>query len=883
MFSLFGFLKRKFDSSAKELRAIEKIVAAVNARAEETANLSDEQLAARTIEFRNRLAKGESLDDLLPEVFATVREASKRTLGLFHYDVQLIGGTVLHQGKIAEMKTGEGKTLVATLAAYANALEGKGVHVITVNDYLAKRDAEWMGPIYRFLGMDVGIIVHGISNEERAAAYRADITYGTNNEFGFDYLRDNMVGSFSQRVQRGHNFAIVDEVDSILIDEARTPLIISGQAEESTSKYVVFAQVASRLIAEEDYNVDEKAKTVAITEQGVAKVERMLNVENLYDERCMELVQHLNAALRAKALMFKDRDYIIKDGEIVIVDEFTGRLMFGRRYSDGLHQAIEAKEGVKVQNESTTMATITFQNYFRMYDKLSGMTGTAATEEEEFIKIYNLSVVQIPTARPVQRIDNPDVIYKTQEAKYKAIVEEICDCYERKQPVLVGTVSVEKSEKLSSMITKRGVPHKVLNAKQHDKEAEIVKLAGQAGAVTIATNMAGRGTDIVLGEGAAELGGLHVIGTERHESRRIDNQLRGRSGRQGDPGSSRFYVALDDDLMRIFGGEMITKIMNNLGWKDDEAIEHPQITKSIESAQKRVEAQHFDTRKHVLEYDDVMNKQRVSMYDMRDEVLAGSDLRAKAMELIDTLTTSTLGIYVDEKLASEHWNLDGLAEHLATIIFTKPEVVKEQITGKTFEELTKTIHNMFVEGYESKEKLIGPERMRELEKGVMLHMIDTKWIEHLQAMEYLKEGINLRSYAQKDPLIEYRKEAFEMFKYLQGSIAEDFIKFMFAIRIELKPQQTEQQEQQTGSYGQNRSEQGETIDNEQKTEEPVQAPKIVTAPLKSKYKMFTNRDQAGPSKPIKRDKEKVGRNDLCPCGSGKKYKKCCGAEDKGSE
>lgn len=877
-----GFLKKMFDSNAKELRELEKIVAAVNARAEDAAKASDEELAARTIEFKNRLENGESLDDLLPEAFATVREASKRTLGLYHYDVQIIGGAVLHQGKIAEMKTGEGKTLVATLAAYSNAISGKGVHVITVNDYLAKRDAEWMGPIYRFLGMDVGVIVHGITNEERAAAYRADITYGTNNEFGFDYLRDNMVSSFSQRVQRGHNFAIVDEVDSILIDEARTPLIISGQAEESTYKYTVFAQIASRLVAEEDYNVDEKAKTVAITEDGVAKVEKMLNVENLYDEKYMELVQHLNASLRAKALMFKDRDYIIKDGEVVIVDEFTGRLMFGRRYSDGLHQAIEAKEGVKVQNESTTMATITFQNYFRMYDKLSGMTGTAATEEEEFIKIYNLPVVQIPTAKPVIRVDNPDVVYKTQDAKYKAIVEEICDCYARKQPVLVGTVSVEKSEKLSSMITKRGIPHKVLNAKYHEKEAEIIKMAGQAGAVTIATNMAGRGTDIVLGEGAAECGGLHVIGTERHESRRIDNQLRGRSGRQGDPGSSRFYVALDDDLMRLFGGETITKIMNNLGWKDDEAIEHPQITKSIESAQKRVEAQHFDTRKHVLEYDDVMNKQRVTMYGLRDEVLSGENLKEKAMELIDTLTTATLKAYADEKMTAEHWDLDGLAEHIASIIFVKPEEVKEKIEGKNFEELTETIRQMFVEGYENKEKLIGPARMRDLERAVMLHMIDTKWIEHLQAMEYLKEGINLRAYGQKDPLIEYRKEAFEMFNELQRSVAEDFIKFMFAVRIEMKPQPQPGQ-QQVASDVQNDVDGQQTAQSVPKAEEPAPAPRIMGAPLRSKYKMITNRDEAGPVKPVKRDKEKVGRNDPCPCGSGKKYKKCCGAEDKGSE
>ena len=849
---MLKFLKKAFDPNIKELKELERIVEAVNAQADSARNSTDEQLMARTGEFRKRLLDGESLDDLLPEAFATVREASKRTLGLYHYDVQIMGGAVLHSGKIAEMKTGEGKTLVATLAGYLNALAGTGVHVVTVNDYLAKRDAEWMSPIYNFLGMNVGVIVHGLNNAERREAYSADVTYGTNNEFGFDYLRDNMVQKEIQMVQRGHHFAIVDEVDSILVDEARTPLIISSQAEESTDKYVAFARVAASLKNEEDYIVDEKAKTVAITEEGVARVEKIVKVDNLYDEKYMDLVQHLNAALKAKSLMFIDRDYIIKDGEIVIVDEFTGRLMFGRRYSDGLHQAIEAKESVKVQNESTTMATITFQNYFRMYTKLSGMTGTAATEEAEFISIYNLPVVVIPTAKPMIRADYPDVIYKKQEYKLKAIIDEICECYERKQPILVGTVSVDKSEKLSAMLSRRGVPHNVLNAKNHEKEAEIIKLAGQVGAVTIATNMAGRGTDIVLGEGAVELGGLYVLGTERHESRRIDNQLRGRSGRQGDPGTSRFYVAMDDDLMRLFGGEAITNIMNRLGWKDEDAIDHPQLSKSIESAQKHVEAHHFEARKHVLEYDNVMNKQREAMYHLRSGILRGSDLKEHAMEQIDTLSEGTIRTYVDEKMTKDYWDIPNLAEHMSTIIPVPLDELKEKLsTPSTFEGLKDVVVEMFISFYKAREEMITSERMRELERSIMLYLIDSKWIEHLQSMDYLKEGIGLRAYGQKDPLMEYKREAYEMFNDLQRSIAEDFIKYVLTVKIRIATEGSDEEQRQ-----------------------------VTDAPMRNVYKTVTNRETgADPRMPQKREGEKIGRNDPCPCGSGKKYKKCCGQNE----
>ena len=651
---MFGFLKKLFgDDNENEIRRMEEYVERINSLEPAIQKLSDASLAAKTVEFRQRLENGEAIDTLLPEAFAVVREASVRTTGMRHFDVQLLGGVTLHEGKIAEMKTGEGKTLVATLPVYLNALEGKGVHLVTVNDYLAKRDSEWMGKIYNFLGLSVGLISHGLDFDERKAAYAADITYGTNNEFGFDYLRDNMVIYADQMVQRPLNYAIVDEVDSILIDEARTPLIISGPGEKSTDLYYVLAKIVPKLKEGEDYTVDEKMHTVAPTEAGVAKAEKALNVRNLYENENMELSHHFNQALRAHALMHRDRDYVVKDGEVIIVDEFTGRLMFGRRYSDGLHQAIEAKEGVKIERESQTLATITFQNYFRMYNKLAGMTGTAKTEEQEFRKIYGLDVIVIPTHRPMVRTDHPDVIYKTKRGKYKAAVAEIAELHAKGQPVLVGTTSIAQSEDLSAMLKRQGIPHNVLNAKFHEMEAQIISQAGQRSAVTIATNMAGRGTDIVLGEGVPELGGLHIIGTERHESRRIDNQLRGRSGRQGDPGSSRFYLSLEDDLMRLFGAENISSLMDKLGMEEDEPIEHSLITRSIEQAQKKVEAQHFNTRKNVLEYDDVMNQQREVIYGQRRQILHGENLRENIFFMIEKLIDHGMELYANEKTHEE--------------------------------------------------------------------------------------------------------------------------------------------------------------------------------------------------------------------------------------
>ena len=644
---MLGILKNFLDDNAKEIKKLQKYVDQTNELEGDIKALSDEALRAKTGEFKDRLEQGETLNDLLPEAFAVVREASVRTLGMRHFDVQLMGGIVLHQGRIAEMKTGEGKTLVATLAAYLNALEGKGVHIVTVNDYLASRDAQWMGQLYEFLDLKVGVIIHGLDSAERREAYAADITYGTNNEFGFDYLRDNMAISQEHLVQRTLNYAIVDEVDSILIDEARTPLIISGQADKPTELYYTVAKVIPRLKREEDYEVDEKANVVTLTEDGVAKVEKMLGVSNLYDDDNIELSHHVNQALRAHVLMKRDRDYVVNDGQVIIVDEFTGRMMFGRRFSEGLHQAIEAKEGVKIERESQTLATITFQNYFRMFNKLAGMTGTAATEEMEFRKIYKLSVVEIPTNEAMIRMDSSDIVYRTEHGKFEAVVEEVVERHSKGQPVLVGTISIEKSEMLSNMLKKRGIPHQVLNAKFHEKEAEIIADAGQEDAVTIATNMAGRGTDIVLGEGVTALGGLHIIGTERHESRRIDNQLRGRSGRQGDPGSSRFYVSLEDDLMRLFGAENIVGILDKVGMDDTMPIEHSMVTKSIENAQKRVESKNFDMRKHVLEYDDVMNLQREVIYDQRRQVLEGENLKDNILEMIKTLVDNTMNMYAN--------------------------------------------------------------------------------------------------------------------------------------------------------------------------------------------------------------------------------------------
>jgi preprotein translocase subunit SecA len=848
---LLNLFKRMFDVNARDVRELEARLVAVSALAPDAERATDEQLLARTAEFKNRIDRGESVDSLLPEAFATAREVARRQLGLYPYDVQVMGGMVLHQGKIAEMKTGEGKTLVATMPAYLNALEGRGVHIVTVNDYLARRDGEWMGPVYRALGLSVGAILHDLDAPARRQAYGADITYGTNNEFGFDYLRDNMATSADQQVQRGHNYAIVDEVDSILIDEARTPLIISGQAEESTEKYFVFARIADSLKQEQDYTVDEKANSVALTESGVSRVERWLGVDNLFDEANIELTHHINAALRAKALMRRDRDYIVKEDEVIIVDEFTGRLMFGRRYSDGLHQAIEAKEDVRVQRESQTLATITFQNYFRMYAKLSGMTGTAATEENEFIKIYNLHVVQVPTAKPMIRQDLPDIVYKTQRAKFGAVVEEICERHATGQPVLVGTVSIETSEKLSEMLIRRGVPHQVLNAKHHEREAEIIKLAGQPGAVTIATNMAGRGTDIVLGPGVPDLGGLHVLGTERHESRRIDNQLRGRSGRQGDPGSSRFYVSLEDDLMRLFGGEFISGMMDRLGWGEDDPIEHPQLTRAIQRAQEKVEGRNFDIRRQVLEYDDVMNKQREAIYARRDAIMRGTDLRQQAMELLSVVAEGIVAAHADEKLMSSEWDLAGLSAEIASILALRARPDLSEYVQRSWADLRDGVMGMFRGAYEQKEAAVGGERLRELERAIMLYMIDSKWVDHLQAMDMLREGIGLRAYGQMDPLVEYKRESFLMFNDLLKSIGEDFVRCLLRVQVR--------------SAGE-RSEEGEGARAE------------IDGPRRPKYAVTTNREDGGSSRqPRRRADKKVGRNDPCPCGSGKKYKKCCGA------
>lgn len=837
---MFGVLRKIFgDTNEKEIRKLKKIVDKVNNWEPTIKKLTDDELKNKTDEFRYRLSKGATLDDILPEAFAVVREASVRTLGMRPYDVQVLGGIVLHQGRIAEMKTGEGKTLVATMPVYLNALTGKGVHVITVNDYLARRDSEWMGKIYEFLGLNVGLIVHDMSYEERKEAYNADITYGTNNEFGFDYLRDNMVLYKEQMVQRPLNYAIIDEVDSILIDEARTPLIISGQAEESTDIYYKFAKFVPKLKYGEDYTVDEKANSVMPTEKGVKKAEKFLGINNLYDEENMELLHHFQQALKAHALMKRDIDYVVKDGQVIIVDEFTGRLMFGRRYSDGLHQAIEAKENVKVENESKTLATITFQNYFRMYDKLAGMTGTAATEEEEFQKIYGLDVVVIPTNKPMIRKDYSDVIYKTEKGKFKAVVDEIVDCYKRGQPVLVGTISIEKSEILSKMLKKKGIPHEVLNAKHHEKEAEIVARAGQKHAVTIATNMAGRGTDIVLGEGVKELGGLHIIGTERHESRRIDNQLRGRAGRQGDPGSSRFYVSLEDDLMRLFGSDNIKEIMDKLGMEEDEPIEHPIITKSIENAQRKVEARNFDIRKHVLEYDDVMNTQREIIYSQRREALEKDSLKDNIMQIIESVIERLLDVYASEEIHPEDWDLKGLLDYLADIFLIKDEKDPEEMVNLTRQEIKEVLIEEAKKAYEAKEQEVGSEVMRDLEKYIMLKVVDQKWMDHIDAMDQLRDGIGLRAYGQRDPVIEYKMEGFEMFQEMVRGIQEDTLRYLFRIQIKSTPQRKQKIMQMSYSHG-------------------------------------TRQDNDRKSQPIRRKGKKVGRNDPCPCGSGKKYKKCCG-------
>ena len=839
---LEGLMKKIFgDPNEKELKSVQVYVDAVNALEKDIENMSDASLAEKTAEFRDRIAKGATLDDILPEAFAVVREASKRVLGLRHFDVQLVGGCVLHRGKIAEMRTGEGKTLVATLPAYLNALTGKGVHIVTVNEYLAHRDSQEMGRVFNFLGLSVGLIIHGLDFPERKAAYAADITYGTNNEFGFDYLRDNMVVSLDQMVQRPLNYAIVDEVDSILVDEARTPLIISGPGEKSTDLYKVLARVVAQLVEGEDYTVDEKLKTAAPTEVGIAKAEKMLGVANMYaGEASIDFSHQLMQALKAKAIMHRDRDYVVKDGEVIIVDEFTGRLMFGRRFSEGLHQAIEAKEGVKVERESQTLATITFQNYFRMYDKLSGMTGTAKTEEQEFQKIYGLDVIVIPTNKPNQRIDYPDVIYKTKNAKYKAAANEIEECHKSGRPVLVGTTSIVQSEELSGILKKRGIPHTVLNAKFHEKEAEIIAGAGQFGAVTIATNMAGRGTDIVLGEGVPALGGLHIVGTERHESRRIDNQLRGRCARQGDPGSTRFYLSLEDDLMRLFGSDNISSIMDKLGMEEDEPIEHSLVTKSIESAQKKVESRNFDMRKHVLEYDDVMNQQREVIYAQRKKILVENNLRENIMDMVTRVVDRTMVMYAPPDVYSEEWDLPALIAYAEEFYAPPNTLTVEHLQTLSREELNEYLQKLAVDYYEQREESITPGIMRELENLVMLKVVDSHWMQHLDAMDMLREGVGLRAYGQRDTLVEYKLEAYDMFQAMIDAIQDDVVRYMYRVNVVTQPKVEDRL-------------QNATVNNP------------------------SGDSEADAKKPVVKGEE-IGRNDTCPCGSGKKYKNCCGSE-----
>ncbi|MBW1826871.1 MAG: preprotein translocase subunit SecA [Deltaproteobacteria bacterium] len=837
-----NLLTKVFGSkNERELKKIQPVVEKTNAFEPRIQTMSDEDLKAQTQRFKDRLNNGEPLDDLLPEAFATVREASVRTLEMRHFDVQLIGGMVLHQGKIAEMKTGEGKTLAATLPAYLNALSGKGVHIITVNDYLARRDTEWMGHIYNYLGLSVGCILHGLNDNERNAAYGSDITYGTNNEFGFDYLRDNMKFDRDAIVQKNLNFAIVDEVDSILIDEARTPLIISGPAEKSTDLYHLINGIIPRLVAEVDFSVDEKARSAAMTEEGIAKAEKLLKVGNLYDPKHIELLHHVNQGLKAYTLFKRDVDYIVKNGEVIIVDEFTGRLMPGRRYSEGLHQALEAKENVKIENENQTLATITFQNYFRMYNKLAGMTGTADTEAAEFKKIYALDVMVIPTNQNMIRTDNSDVIYKTRKEKYDAALEEIIELHKIGQPVLVGTISIDVSESFSEKLKKRGIKHTVLNAKNHEREAEIIAMAGQRSSVTISTNMAGRGTDITLGEGVVELGGLHILGTERHESRRIDNQLRGRSGRQGDPGSSRFYLALEDDLLRIFGGERITGIMEKLGMEEGEPIEARLISKAIESAQAKVEGHNFDIRKQLLEYDDVMNQQREVIYRQRREALSGKNLKSVIEEMIGDKAEEIAYAYSDERALPEEWDWKGLNKAVFKQFNLRlNEIDADTMDGLTREGVAQLIADACLGEYEQREASVGAEDFRHLERIVMLQTVDNLWKDHLLTMDHLKEGIGLRGYAQQDPLIIYKKEGFELFQDMISRIKEETVGILFRIQI---------------------SEPKKIDDLRQPREQKM---------------IFSGGEEPSRKSPVKRTQNKVGRNAPCPCGSGKKFKKCCG-------
>ena len=846
---MFGILKRFLgDNNDKEVKRLRQIVEKINSYEDSLTNLSDSSLTRYTEKFKDRLAAGETLDDILPEAFAVVREASKRVLGMRHFDVQMMGGICLHEGKIAEMRTGEGKTLVATLPTYLNALTGKGVHMVTVNDYLAKRDSIEMGRLYNFLGLTVGLIRHDMDFPERKFAYNCDITFGTNNEYGFDYLRDNMVVDLNQMVQRELNFAIVDEVDSILIDEARTPLIISGPGSKSTDSYVRMAKAVEHLKEGTDYTVDEKAKTVAPADSAVPKIEKLVGVKNLYDPENIEMSHCFTAALRAKALMKRDRDYVVKDGEIVIVDEFTGRLMEGRRYSDGLHQAIEAKEGLEVRRESQTLASITFQNYFRMYNKLSGMTGTAKTEEDEFLKIYKLPVIVIPTNRPIARIDHPDVIYKTKRAKYKAVANDVAEIHAKGQPVLIGTTSITQSEELSHILKERNIPHNVLNAKFHEQEAEIIADAGQKSAVTIATNMAGRGTDIKLGDGVPELGGLFIVGTERHESRRIDNQLRGRAGRQGDPGESRFYLSLEDDLLRLFGSDNISSIMDRLGMGEDDPIEHKLITRSIANAQKKVEGRNFDMRKHVLQYDDVMNQQREVIYAERRKVLKGENLREHILTMIGGIIEAEMNQYANEKLYPEEWSLDELIKDAESIYAPTGRLKLDELEEMSRDEVQDFLNQMAEESYAQREQLFGEANMRELEKIIMLRVVDNRWMEHLDRMDMLREGIGLLAYGQRNPLIEYKIKGHEMFGQMIDSIQNDIASLIFRVNIITQEQQ-------------------EAMERE--------AQQRMAA---AKQTHGDQSDDAVKKQPVKNG-EKVGRNDPCPCGSGKKYKNCCGRKE----
>ncbi|WP_077429031.1 preprotein translocase subunit SecA [Anoxybacillus kestanbolensis] len=833
---MLGMLKKVFDPNKRQIARLEKIANEIDALGPQMAQLSDDELRQKTEEFKARLEKGETLDDLLVEAFAVVREAAKRVLGMYPYKVQLMGGIALHEGNIAEMKTGEGKTLTATMPVYLNALTGKGVHVVTVNEYLASRDANEMGRLYQFLGLSVGLNLNSMSREEKQAAYNADITYGTNNEFGFDYLRDNMVLYKEHMVQRPLHYAIIDEVDSILIDEARTPLIISGTAQKSTKLYIQANAFVRTLKRDVDYTYDEKTKSVQLTEEGMNKAERAFGIDNLFDLKHVTLNHHINQALRAHVVMQRDVDYVVEDGKIVIVDPFTGRLMRGRRYSDGLHQAIEAKEGLEIQNESMTLATITFQNYFRMYEKLAGMTGTAKTEEEEFRNIYNMQVIVIPTNKPVIRDDRPDLIYRTMEGKFRAVVEDIAERHAKGQPVLVGTVSIETSELLSGMLTKRGIRHNVLNAKNHAKEAEIIAQAGQKGAVTIATNMAGRGTDIKLGEGVRELGGLAVIGTERHESRRIDNQLRGRSGRQGDPGVSQFYLSLEDELMRRFGSENMMAMMDRLGMDDSQPIQSKIVSKAVESAQKRVEGNNFDARKQLLQYDDVLREQREIIYRQRFQVLDSENLRDIVEKMIQSVIERVVRMHTPDEEMPEEWNVQAIVDYVQVNLLPEGDVTVNDLRGKDPEEMIEFIWNKVRTRYDEKESRIPAEQMREFERVIVLRAVDMKWMEHIDAMEQLRQGIHLRAYGQIDPLREYQMEGYAMFEAMIASIEEEVARYIMKAEIESNLERQEVAK-------------GEAV-------HPKEGEEVKRKPVKKAVE--------------------VGRNDPCPCGSGKKYKHCCG-------